>query len=93
MKFKYEILSEEEAVQELTELRSGKGGRISKYQPLEELAEEKVDEDTVVRVELEKNEVGGLRGYLRRHHGEKYVVRSSRLPASKMYRAFIKLAE
>jgi hypothetical protein len=37
----------------------------------------------VLKVELGKNEVGGLRGYLRRRFGERYTVKSSKAEGDK----------
>lgn len=85
--FSFEVISEEKAQEELSELRSGKGGRASKYEPLADEAQNLAG-DKVLKVTLGKNEVGGLRGYLRRRFGEKYTVKSSKIDGDE-YMAFV----
>lgn len=85
--FKFEVISEDQAQEELSELRSGKGGRSSKYEPLADAAQN-ITGDKVLKVKLGKNEVGGLRGYLRRRFGEKYTVKSSKVEGDE-YMAFV----
>lgn len=85
--FSFEVVSEEKAQEELSELRSGRGGRVSKYEPLADAAQ-KLAGDKVLKVKLDKNEVGGLRGYLRRRFGEKYTVKSSKIDGDE-YMAFV----
>ena len=80
--FKFEVISDQQAQQELSGLRAGKGGRASKYEPLAEAAQSLTGEK-VLKVELGKNEVGGLRGYLRRRFGERYTVKSSKAEGDK----------
>ncbi len=87
--FTFEVISEEQANEELSTLRSGKGGRASKYEPLATEAQ-KISGDKVLKVKLGKNEVGGLRGYLRRRFGEKYTVKSSKIDGDD-YMAFVLL--
>ncbi len=87
--FTFEVISEEQANEELSTLRSGKGGRASKYEPLAAEAQ-KISGDKVLKVKLGKNEVGGLRGYLRRRFGEKYTVKSSKIDGDD-YMAFVLL--
>lgn len=76
--FTFSVLPEEDAELELRELRSGRGGRVSKYEPLAKAAAELASNE-VIKVRVKKNEVGGLRGYLNRQYGEKYTVRSSKM--------------
>lgn len=85
--FSFEVISEEKAQEELSVLRSGKGGRASKYEPLADAAQG-LSGDKVLKVKLGKNEVGGLRGYLRRRFGEKYTVKSSKVDGDE-YMAFV----
>lgn len=87
--FTFELISEDQANEELSELRSGKGGRASKYEPLANEAQN-LTGDKVLKVTLGKNEVGGLRGYLRRRFGEKYTVKSSKIDGDD-YMAFVLL--
>lgn len=87
--FTFSVMTEENAQKELTKLRSGRGGRVSKYEPLAEEAD-KLTADKVLKVKLDKNEVGGLRGYLRRRFGEKFTVKSSKIDGDE-YMAFILL--
>jgi len=86
-KFSVERVAKEEAEQELSKLRSGRGGRVSKYAPIADNAED-LKKGESLKVELKKNEVGGLRGYLQRRFGEKFTVKSSRLEGED-YKAFI----
>ena len=86
-KFDVQVVSEEEAQEELAELRSGRGGRTSKYKPLADEAQ-KLSEDQVMKVQVQKNEVGGLRGYLRRRFEDRYTVKSSKVDGDK-YMAFV----
>lgn len=87
--FKFEVISDAQAQEELSGLRSGKGGRASKYEPLADAASG-LTGDKVLKVELGKNEVGGLRGYLRRRFGEKFTVKSSKAEGDK-FMAFVLL--
>ena len=87
--FDVEVVSEAEAQEELAELRSGRGGRVSKYKPLADRAQD-LNEGEVMKVRLEKNEVGGLRGYLRRRFEDKYTVKSSKVDDDE-YMAFVSL--
>lgn len=87
--FEVEVVSEEAAQEELAELRSGRGGRTSKYKPLADQAQD-IDEGQVMKVKVKKNEVGGLRGYLRRRFDDKYTVKSSKLDGDD-YMAFVYL--
>ncbi len=86
-RFSVERVAKEEAEQELSKLRSGRGGRVSKYAPVAEQAED-LDRGESLKVRLKKNEVGGLRGYLQRRFGEKFTVKSSRLEGDE-YKAFV----
>lgn len=88
--FRFDMLTDEKAQEELSSLRSGRGGRTSKYGPLAAAAE-KLGDGQVLRVKLKKNEVGGLRGYLQRRFGEKYEVRSSKAE-KETYVAFVSSA-
>lgn len=85
--FSFDVVSEDKAQEELSELRSGRGGRVSKYEPLADAAQ-KLSGDKVLKVKLGKNEVGGLRGYLRRRFNEKYTVKSSKIDGDE-YMAFV----
>lgn len=76
--FEMVVETVDEMQKELNELRSGRGGRTSKYEPIAKAAED-LAKGKAIKVVLGKNEVGGLRGYLNRHHGEKYDVKSSKL--------------
>lgn len=88
-KFQVEVVSEDAAQEELAELRSGRGGRTSKYKPLADEAQN-LSDDQVMKVQVQKNEVGGLRGYLRRRFDDKYTVKSSKVDGDK-YMAFVYL--
>lgn len=87
--FTFQVIPQEEAAEELSELRSGRGGRSSKYVPLAEAAQN-LTGNKVLKVKLDKNEVGGLRGYLRRRFDEKYTVKSSKVDGDE-YIAFVLL--
>lgn len=85
--FEIHIESADAALKELTELRSGRGGRESKYKPIADAAA-KLAKDKVIKVPLAKNEVGGLRGYLSRNFGEEFEVKSSKTDSGE-YMAFV----
>lgn len=82
-------VKQDTAQKQLTQLRKGKGGRTSKYEPIGREVK-KLKKGEILPVEdLAKNEVGGLRGYIRRHFGEDYQVTSSRQDDGEHYTAFI----
>ena len=77
--FEVETMSIDEAEEKLNELRSSLyRGRASKYRPLMDKVIDSVDKDNVLKVTMSKTEVGGFRGYLSKHQGDKYVVKSSK---------------
>ncbi len=91
--FAIERIPADEAKDELSDLKSNRGGRNSKYSPVAKEAEELTDPDDAVRVTLTQNEVAGLRGYLQRHYGDRFTVRSSKLDDGNKYAAFVFLTK
>lgn len=85
--FDIERVTATKAKEELSDLRSGRGGRTSKYLPVAEEAQE-LNKGQVLKLKVKKNEVGGLRGYLRRRYGDQFTVKSSRLDGDE-YMAFV----
>lgn len=78
-----EKIKVDEAMQQLSALRTGRGGRTSKYATyLEEIDGIKKGEVYADVVEG-YNEVSGLRNYLDRHRPEKYVVKAVKHPDDK----------
>lgn len=73
----------------LSESRSGRGGRRSKYTPVKE-AIEGLSEDKALHLKLSKSEVQGVRQYLRKHFGKDVRVVSSAVKGGKdQYHVFI----
>lgn len=96
--FKAELVSKEDATDELNKLRSSTmGWRKSKFDPLKQHIQW-LDRDKVLRVEnMTKNDVANLRSYIDRNitpvdKGIDYVVRSSKVDEEgESYRVFISL--
>lgn len=89
MSFDFEVVSTDQAEEKLRELRSNRGGRgPSKYQSIGEEVQD-LKKDQVLRVKLEKHEVGGLRGYLNRYYPDQYTVKSSKTDDDSEYMAFV----
>lgn len=81
-----EVTSKEEALESLSELRSGGGTGNSKYHVVLEKAEEEIDSDGEALIiesidgeDISDSGVSGIRDYLNRHREGKYLVRSHRL--------------
>ena len=81
------VITHNDAKEELADLRAGRGGRVSKYEPLAEAAQD-LPPEQVLKVKVNKNEVGGLRGYLRRRFGETFTVMSNKVDGEG-YMAFV----
>lgn len=61
----------------ISSVRAKSGNRTSKYLPVANWVEENIKtEDDGLEIMLDKNEVGGLRGYLRRRFKDRFVVES-----------------
>ena len=71
--FEFETLSEKEAV----ERRSARGTRRSKYSPIGDRFRE-LNEDKVLAFTASKNEVQGVRNYMRRNFEGQHKVNSRR---------------
>ena len=71
--FEFETLSEKEAV----ERRSARGTRRSKYSPIGDRFRE-LNEDKVLAFTASKNEVQGVRNYMRRNFDGEYQLNSRR---------------
>lgn len=76
-------ISVDEAMQELAELRSGRGGRVSKYHEYLEATEDLGKGEVYRDVVDGYNEVSGLRNYLDRHRPEQFVVKAVKHPDDK----------
>lgn len=94
--FETDIVSKDEADNQLAELRAGAGGaRTSKFEPLKQHIQW-LDRNKVLRIEkMGKNDVANLRSYIARNitpveKGVDIVVRSSRIDdEGKEYRVFV----
>lgn len=71
--FEFEMLSEKEA----TERRSARGNRRSKYSPIGDQFRD-LSNDQVLAFTASKNEVQGVRNYMRRNFEGKHQVNSRR---------------
>jgi hypothetical protein len=73
----------------LSESRSGRGGRRSKYTPVKEAVDE-LGNDKALHLKLTKSEVQGVRQYLRKHFGKDIRVVSSAVKGGKdQYHVFV----
>lgn len=84
--FEFETLSEKEAV----ERRSARGTRRSKYSPIGDQFRE-LDKGTVLAFTASKNEVQGVRNYMRRNFEGEHQVNSRRTEGD-MYEVHISRA-
>ncbi len=84
--FDFETLSQSEA----TERRSAKGTRRSKYSPIGDRFRE-LDSDSVLAFQATKNEVQGVRNYMRRNFEGVHQVNSRRTDGD-MYEVHISRA-
>lgn len=75
--FRFSIVDEQTAANELNQLRAGKSGRVSKYAELAKECEQ-LGHRQVLATEMAKNEVGGFRGYLTRQFGERFEAKSAK---------------
>ncbi len=75
--FEFETLSEKEA----TERRSSRGTRRSKYSPIGDQFRE-LDKGDVLAFQASKNEVQGVRNYMRRNFEGEHQVNSRRARAT-----------
>jgi type IV secretory pathway ATPase VirB11/archaellum biosynthesis ATPase len=73
---KYKVVDQEEARRLLTEARSGRGGRRSKYQPVLD-ATQKLEPGKALHLTLSRTEVQGLRQAIRKRFGTDFRVASS----------------
>ena len=76
---KYEVVSENEMHQTLASSRRGRGGRVSKWEPVRE-AVGSLNEGQAVKLTLHKREVQGLRQYLSKQMPGRSKVVSSASP-------------
>lgn len=76
--FSSKKLSVDEAQKELANLRSGKGGRTSMYQPVLDEAREMDKGEVLKFTGTGKARVSGMRGFLDRYEPDTFVVRSAR---------------
>jgi hypothetical protein len=79
------VTSKDEALDELSELRSGSASGTSKYHPILEKAEEEIEDgndalvlDSLDGEAISDTQVSGMRDYLNRHRPDTYKVRSHR---------------
>ncbi len=86
--FNIEEVKTSQADQELKMLRGGRGGRRSKYVPIAEKVKG-LRRGKSLKMDMDKNEVGGLRQYLARIFQDKYKVISSRSKDGSSYRVYV----
>ncbi|MEM8560094.1 MAG: hypothetical protein AAGG50_19930 [Bacteroidota bacterium] len=91
MSLNIETISAKDAQSKLSQLRSGRGGRTSKYQPVLEAVQGRRGSQIVTVDNLTPNEVQGLRAYLYRYlDSEEWTVKSARTDSDgSKYRVFI----
>ncbi len=73
---KYKVVDQEEARRVLSEARSGRGGRRSKYQPVLDAAQ-KLEAGKAIHLTLSRTEVQGLRQAIRKRFNTEFRVASS----------------
>jgi hypothetical protein len=89
-KVSFETVDAEKMDKILSESRSGRGGRRSKYTPIKE-AVDALEGDKALHLKLSKSEVQGVRQYLRKHFGKQVKVVSSAVKGSTdQYHVFVK---
>ena len=90
-RWKPEVITADEAEVQLREFRGGLYNRTSKFDPLKEQIEWLKDDQALKIVEMEKNDVGNLRSYIKRHMNyENFDVKSARVDnEGEKYRVFI----
>ncbi|MEL6443718.1 MAG: hypothetical protein AAF089_01675 [Bacteroidota bacterium] len=91
MSLNIKTISAKDAKNKLSELRSGRGGRTSKYHPVLEAVQGRRGTQVVTLDNLSPNEVQGLRAYLYRYlDSEEWTVKSARTDDSgNNYRVFV----
>lgn len=89
----FEVVSTEAADRELTDYRSGRRGRTSRYQPVIE-AVEGLAPGKALRLELTKNEVASLKQVARKRLGSAFTIRTAAIRGEQdRYAVFIRAAE
>lgn len=78
---KYKVVDQDEARRLMSEARSGRGGRRSKYQPVLD-ATQKLENGKAIHLTLSRTEVQGLRQAVRKRFGPDYRVASSAMKGS-----------
>lgn len=92
--FSISVLPSKEAHLKLRHLRSGRGGRTSKFQPVLERVMEAKEGEIVVVEGVEKNQVQTLRAFVYRHlDPEVWSVKSAKQKDSDQYTVAIGRAE
>lgn len=88
--FKPQVVDQNEATEELTGLRRGRGGKTSKYEPFADAFED-LPEGKVIKEDVgEYSNVTGLRNFMERKFGDDVKVRSVSTDKDKSnYRVFI----
>ena len=77
--FKIETLSSKQVRNELSSLRRGRGGRVSRFQPVLDAVRDAGKGQVVSVKKLDRKDVAALRGYVYRNlDSEDYSVKSAR---------------
>lgn len=92
--FTPQVVDQDEATDELTGLRRGRGGRTSKYEPFAEAFDD-LPKGKVIKEDVgEYSNVTGLRNFMERKFGDAVNVRSVSTDEDKSnYRVFISHAD
>ena len=89
----YEVVSHDEMQQVLATSRRGRGGRVSKWEPVR-TALGQIEEGKALKLTLPKREVQGLRQYLSKQMpGRSKVVSSVAQGEDDLYHVFVTSAE
>ncbi len=88
-----DVVSRDEMQQVLSSSRRGRGGRTSRWEPVRE-ALDNLDDNQVVKLNLHKREVQGLRQYVSKHMpGRVKVVSSMVRDETDQYHVFVTKAQ
>lgn len=89
---KFKRVPTTEIKQKLTRLRAGTGGGTSKYEPVAKWLEENIksEADGGLEMDLTANDVGGLRGFIKRRLNDRFTVTSAKVKGEEnLYATFI----